>query len=616
MAGQDLTFQNLIAARHPVYIKDLGSWQLWRNTYQSGEYFVNTYLRKFTVRESDEDFISRKSITPIPAFAKAAVNDVRNSIFQRLNDAVRKGGSKSYKYAVQGLAGGVDMKGASMDKFMGVDILTELLVMGRVGCYIDMPVTRPSIVGHAASLADTAEMRPYLYMYPVEDILSWTCSNPSKPEEFQAILLRDRCATFKQLGGYQISIPDGSYERFRLVWINQDTGKVNIQFFDSKGMPVDRDTGLPLIDEPIELELTQIPFVLLDMGDSLLTDVCRHQMALLNLGSSDVAYALKANFPFYVEQRDLRNIGDHLKHATNPDGTATEGGQGAQDVEIKVGATQGRAYDLKMEAPAFIHPSPEPMEASIKLQEKLEDDIRKLVQLAVQNKVGKRVSPESKEMDNQGLEAGLSFIGLILEGAERRIGEFWAGYEERVVRKRLIPTIKYPDRYSLKTDKNRIEEAAKVAELMYTVPGGTVKRELAKTIVSTLLSGKVSVDVIDRIYKEVETANYTTSDPETIIRAREAGLVGEQTASIALGFSDDEYLQAREDHMKRIERIKEAQSGDEDEGRAGARGLTDESFDPTSEGRDEKEKSRDVTMRDSVQKPVRGQGRDNLPKKE
>ncbi len=203
-----------------------------------------------------------------------------------------------------------------------------------------------------------------------------------------------------------------------------------------------------------------------------------------------------------------------------------------------------------------------------------------------------------------------------LEGAERRLGEFWAAYEERVVRKRLIPTIKYPDRYSLKTDKNRIEEATKVAELMYTVPGGTVKRELAKTIVSTLLSGKVSVDVIDRIYKEVESANYTTSDPEVIIRSREAGLVGEQTASIALGFSDNEYLQAREDHMKRIERIKEAQSGDGDEGRAGARGLTDESFDPASEGREEKEKSRDVTMRDSVQKLVRGQGRDNLPKEE
>ena len=605
------TFQNMVSARHPVYLRDLGAWQLWRNTYESGEYFVNNYLQKFTNREDDDAFKSRKSITPIPAFAKAAINDVRNSIFQRLRDALRKGGSNAYKHAVQGLDGGVDMRGSSMDKFVGVDLLTELLVMGRVGCYVDMPVSQPSIT-HEASLADTMEQRPYLYMYPVEDILSWTCSNPSKPEEFQALLLRDRCATFKQPGGYQIRIPDGSYERFRLVWLNPETGRVNVQFFDPKGMPIDRDTGLPTADEPIELNLTRIPFSLLDIGDSLLKDVCRHQIALLNLGSSDVAYALKANYPFYIEQRDLRAVGDHLKHTTNPDGTATAGGQGAKDEEIQVGATQGRAYDMKMDAPSFIHPSPEPLEASIKLQEKLEDDIRKLVQLAIQNKVGKRVSPESKQMDNQGLEAGLSFIGLILEGAERRLAEFWAAYEERQPKKRLIATVKYPDRYSLKTDKDRIEEATKVADLMTTVPGVSVKRELAKNIVETLLSGKTTVETLDQIYKEIGSANYTTSDPDTVIRAHEAGLCGEQTASVALGFNDQEYLQARIDHLERIKRIKEAQSsGDEENGaRDGARGVPDLAADPANEGSEEKAESRDTTLRDTVKKPVRGEGRE------
>ena len=32
---------------------------------------------------------------------------------------------------------------------------------------------------------------------------------------------------------------------------------------------------------PVELELTRIPFVLLDIGDSLIKDVCHHQIALL-----------------------------------------------------------------------------------------------------------------------------------------------------------------------------------------------------------------------------------------------------------------------------------------------------------------------------------------------
>ena len=59
-------------------------------------------------------------------------------------------------------------------------------------------------------------------------------------------------------------------------------------------------------------------------------------------------------------------------------------------------------------------------------------------------------------MDNQGLEAGLSYIGLVLENAERQIAEHWAAYEERNPLKRQIATIKYPDVYSLKTDADRV----------------------------------------------------------------------------------------------------------------------------------------------------------------
>ena len=43
------------------------------------------------------------------------------------------------------------------------------------------------------------------------------------------------------------------------------------------------------------------------------------------------------------------------------------------------------------------------------------------------------------------------------------------------------------------------------------------------------------------INREIDTAHYTTSDPQTIILAAQAGLVGEKTSSMALGFDDDEY---------------------------------------------------------------------------
>ena len=74
-------------------------------------------------------------------------------------------------------------------------------------------------------------------------------------------------------------------------------------------------------------------------------------------------------------------------------------------------------------------------------------------------------------MDNSGLEAGLSYIGLVLEGAERRIADYWAAYEEKNPAKRQLPVIEYPDRYSLKTDDDRIEEAGKLSKLMGEVPG-------------------------------------------------------------------------------------------------------------------------------------------------
>ena len=56
-----------------------------------------------------------------------------------------------------------------------------------------------------------------------------------------------------------------------------------------------------------------------------------------------------------------------------------------------------------------------------------------------------------------------------------------------------VATIKYPDRYSLKTDADRITEAENLVKLMYAVPGQNVKRELAKNIVLALLGGKIDV---------------------------------------------------------------------------------------------------------------------------
>jgi hypothetical protein len=589
--------------RHPTYFHDSHFWTKWREVYNGGEDFTRLYLRKFSDRESTAEFNSRLEITPTPTYAKAAINDIRNAIFQRMRDIVRRGGSETYRTAVSGEMGGVDMRGSSMSGFLGIDVLTEMLVMGKVGVYVDMPqVSGPT-------LADVGGARPYLYMYQVEDILAWAASDPANPSDFQAVLLRDTGLDYAQHEMYGLEFPTNEFERYRLIWIDQETGLVNVQFYDEESTPITPD-GYPSDGTPITLELTRIPFILLDIGDSLLKDVSQHQAALLNLTSSDVSYTLKANYPFYTEQQDTRAVGDHLKHAQNPDGSAMAGGQRAASREIVAGASHGRIYGVNMDRPGFIHPSPEPLEASLKLQEKLEDDIRKLVNLAVTNKIGKRAtSAEALKMSDQGLESGLSYIGLVLENAERRVADHWGAYEERNVDSREIATIKYPDRYSLKTDQDRIKEADDLSNLMFTVPGNTVKKELSKNIVITLLGGKIGTEMMDEIFAEIDKADYATSDPEIIIRAREAGLVGEQTASVALGFDEEEYLQARADHIERVKRISEAQSSGDADDNPAARGVDDLSGEPATEGKEERAKATETTLSESIEKPVRGEGR-------
>jgi len=592
MAEQTIT---LVDSRHPGYLSGMTDWEKWRRTYEGGDNFRDMYLERFSNREDSADFTTRKNVTPVPAFAKAAINDIRNAIYQRLRDVVRKGGSDVYQAAVNGNNLGVDHRGSTMNAFLGVKVLTELLVMGRVGVYVDHP-----FVPADATLAAVRRPSPYLYKYDIEDILSWTCSKPEAPSEFQALLLRDTTTQYDPSN----LLPTITVQRYRYLRIDPSTGRVHLQFYNLNKEPVDQD-GNP--GGEIQLELDRIPFVLLDIGGSLIEDVCQQQIALLNLGSSDVNYALRSNFPFYIEQRDLKAKGAHLKIAATADGTATSGGQGAADEDVQIGVTHGRYYDKGMNPPAFINPSAEPLRASLELQDRLKRDIRELVNLAVSS-LAVRVSAESKAMDNQGLEAGLSYIGLLLESAERQIAEFWAAYEERKSNKREVATVKYPERYSLKSDADRIKEAQDLQKLMAAVPGRRVKRELAKGIVQALLGGKISMEDLSTINREIDSAHYTNSDPQTIILAAQAGLVGEKTSSIALGFDEEEYLAARNDHAERLKRIAESQGMEGGgQGDAAARGVPDLSANPNA-GSNEKAASRNTDLRDTTARRVRGRG--------
>ncbi len=155
----------LIKSRYPWYLKSLSEWTKWRLTYEGGQAFINTYLHKLSSRESDPDFESRKAQTYCPAFAAAVVDEIKNSIYQRMPDIKRVGGSKTYQQACIGELYGVDLDSSSMNYYLGTETLTELLIMSKVGILID----NASDLG--LTLQDKGNKHPYLGMYPIESIL-------------------------------------------------------------------------------------------------------------------------------------------------------------------------------------------------------------------------------------------------------------------------------------------------------------------------------------------------------------------------------------------------------------------------------------------------------------
>lgn len=536
------------AIRHPDFLFDATEWREWRETFKGGKNYRERFLRKWSTRETTADFAIRKFCTPIPAFAKAAILDIRNSIFQRLEDVVRAGGSQSYRQAIKGELSGVDREGSSMNTFIGIELLTELLLMGRAGVYVDAPNVRPTTLAQQQMLNEN--LAPYVYCYRIEDILSWTLDHKENPGTFRAVLLRDHVVQYNtEFAG--IELPEGRETRLRLVWKDEVSGKVRVKMFTDEPKSADREViALENADDDgaVTLDIETVPFIMPDIGDSLMADIATYQHALLNLVSGDVNWQLQSSSPFLTIQRDLRSAGAHLKQPGQGN-TPEAGGQRAAENEEQIGG-KGRYYDKDMERPDYIAPPSDPLLASMKLQEKLEDDIRKLVNLAVANKAGSRTeSAAAKKLSSQGLEAGLSFIGLVLEHTERLVAKYWTMYERGSDKPAQIS---YPERYILKQDIERIEEAKEMANLMDRLPSKKARKALAKKIVITMLGGQEDSETLESILTEIDQAGYTTSAVQDVIQAHSAGLVDDITASNALGYDGENVIeQARQDKADR-----------------------------------------------------------------
>ena len=568
----------IVTSVHPEYSNLYLDWEKFRYTWEGGVDFREQYLKQYSAREDPDDFTVRKANTPIPSFATAAVTDIKNSIFQRMGDITRVGGSPLYQDVIFGKLGGIDLLGATMNYFIGNQVLDELLFMGKVGVYVDMPE-----LANAQTLNDTRNKHPYYYIYKAEDIRNWRLSRHGEFIEFDMLLLQERTLTYDDV----YFLPKKDSVRYRLL--TREDGIVKVRFFDESNKQI--DINGEATTKPTELDIKRIPFTIFELNKSLLQNIADHQIALLNIESSDVGYILLANLPFYTEQQS-RMSSPHLKSEESFSSTD-------DDREVEIGGTVGRSYEKGSDRPGFIHPSSEPLMASMKKQDKLKEDIRTLVQLALSAVQPKFASAEAKQFDEHGLESGLSFIGLILEHGERQLATFFNDYEDS----KDIATVNYPERYSLKSDTERLVEAEKLYDIMLKLTSKTAQKAISKLIIKKLLDTKLPQEELKRIENEIDAAEYITTEPEIIHSDLEKGLVSTKTASEARGYNaDTEVPKAEQDHADRIERIKAAQSNE------AARGVND--LDTGGQNaRDEKQDSQNTDLQDDTHKPVRGKER-------
>ncbi len=576
----------ITALRHPQWSAMAQKWRKWRLCYCGGDDFAQAYIEKYSEIEDSLDFARRKRVTPSPSFAKSVVKEIRNSIFQRLTDVARRGGTEEYQKAVAGIGFGVDLHGKSMNTYMGTEILDELLPMQCVGIWMDQPqLTGPT-------LADQINMQPYLYTYKAEEIHSWTYRR-DRVDEFQSVLLCDYVDSCCPKTG----LPSGQWQRWRYAFIGPD-GLCHVRMYrqtsDTEETQVDMD-GNPTTAEYI-IPIPFIPFVKAEISDSLMADVANHQIALLNLESSDVAYGLKANVPLYVEQDDGRTsmVFQRGPSPLGDEGTAEEAASG-RDRTIKTGVTQGRRYGLGMNAPQFIHPSAEPLLASIEKQKHLKEDIRTLVNLALSNIKPKMASAESKALDQAGLEAGLSYIGIVLEHVETKLATYWAAYQKSS----KVATVSYPKNYSLQSDEDRHKLAEVLEEQRDAIPSVTFQKAVSKRIVDVLMSGKEAVEVIDKIKAEIESAPTITAAIEHVIDMVEAGIMSLELAEKVLNLPIGTVEQAKKERAEKLAEIAKHQAKpDLQNQNPAARGNPDASADPKGDAAAEKEN-----------KPKRGEGK-------
>lgn len=514
----------MIQLQYPGYEEDNLDWEMYRLTYEGGQEFINNYLYKITQEETDEDLCLRKKLAYVPRFAGSVLDEIKNSIYQRITDVQRIGGSDNFRRAIKGEIGGIDYDDSSMHYFIGHKVLLELLMMKKVGVLID----NFSEDELGSTLYETKDKHPWASIYKIEQILNYKKSY----NEYTNLLL---CEFYEEENEYGLIKQYNT--RYRLYTKKSDY--VEVKFLDKDNK----------VTNQYQLNIPQIPFHCFEISRSLLKDVCRYQIALMNMESLDLTFIGKANYPLYYEHADPR---------INPPFADSSNSKSKDDDDtIRAGINKGRKiYSDK--PPGFINPDPATLLASMGKGDKLKEEIRQLVHLNLAQANPRRQSVESKGEEQKPLEAGLSAIGLILHRGEQEISKFWAQFEKYT---NFDVQINYPKNWSLKTDADRVDESEKLTKVAEKVPSSRFKKTILKKVANLLVGHEASQTELDKINREIDEADLLVTDPDILIRFHEQRVVPGEYVTQALHLPEGSAEKALEERISFAKTLVEAQGG-------------------------------------------------------
>ena len=535
--------------RHPEYTAMVALWEKWQLCYEGSDAFRKAYLERYSKREDDQDYERRLKLTYIPGHARSAINTIRNALAVQLPDVVRTG-SEDY---VTAMATDVDTFQNAMTSYVATTIAPALLVQGRTFVVVDAP---QEVEG--ATKADD-DGKPYLFIVTADDMLSWARDNNG---HINVALMR----LWEDIIDEDTGLVADSMQIFR-YYKRLETG----DSFKGKNLEVvgpgvvvwDVDAKSNEVRPPILIPIDRVPIAEFRAVDSLMSEIADHQISALNIASTIVDFLWRSNFPIYVQMQAsastaIKPIGtrgqDVDEFADETTGTIGEPGSGKNDRQRPVGTGKGIGYPEGAERPAFISPETSNVEASMKELDRIATEIRVLVNLSLTSLSVKALeqSGASKEADRVGEEAGLAYLGSILESGERDIARLWAMFEGG---NPDATDVKYPQSYSLKSDEERQQEAANLRALHSSVRSNEFQKLIDKRVADILLRPITTPEELEVVLKEIDANEFIDDDKtraEIIGKDSVLRLVSNDTASKLRGYEDGEAAKAAEEDRQKV----------------------------------------------------------------